>query len=87
MVDVVLDHSFTPPIQVGGNTRQEVVKMQTYLIVLSIVLAVLVGFFGYKWKQVKQLLKDLVVAIEDDKVTEEEFQALLKSIKELFNMK
>jgi flagellar motor component MotA len=60
--------------------------MDTILIVISIVLAATTAFFGYKWKQVKSLLKDFVIAVEDDKISEEEYKSILADIKSLFNM-
>lgn len=53
-------------------------------MVLSFVFALIAMFLGVRWRKAKALLKEIVMAIEDDKITGEEAKMIGERIKELF---
>jgi predicted YcjX-like family ATPase len=64
----------------------------SFVAVMSVVLAVVLMVFGAKYRQMlnrtkifAQLLENIIVATEDNKVTEEEFQNIVASTKKLIS--
>lgn len=53
-------------------------------LVLTAVLSIVGTVFNDKYKAMKGLIKTIGEAIEDDKLTKEEVQAIYKQIKKLF---
>ena len=49
----------------------------------TIILALISIFLGAKYRQLKQFLKTVVAAAEDDAVSEEEFQEIVAAAKKL----
>ena len=65
-------------------------ELETILFILSGVLTVLASVFGVRYSKVKAALKEtkeavvtVIDAVEDDKVTKDETDAILKEVKEM----
>lgn len=56
--------------------------------VISILLSIAAAVFGVNYKQAKdkvtKLLSDVIAAVEDDEVTEEELQKIITQVKSFF---
>jgi len=50
---------------------------------ITIILALISAFLGAKYRQLKQFLKTVVAAAEDEAVSEEEFQEIVAAAKKL----
>ncbi len=44
----------------------------------------LASFAGIKWRGIKKTIKLIIDAWEDDKITPEEFNEIMKSIREIY---
>jgi Mg2+/Co2+ transporter CorB len=54
-----------------------------FAALISIVLGLISVFLGARYRQLKQLLKTVVAAAEDDAVSEEEFHEIVAEAKKL----
>ena len=60
-----------------------VVDLNVILTIVSTALGIASIVFGQKYSLVKKLLKQLVDAAEDDNISEDEFQAIKETVKQI----